>query len=95
MIGCIWSCPTEQMLPFPVATMIRFCHNHGLMQVADRPQWRTVRGGSRQYVHKMLARLADARLNTPVRSVRRAPPGAGRAAARRCLVATDAGERTL
>ncbi|MDP1888982.1 NAD(P)/FAD-dependent oxidoreductase, partial [Polaromonas sp.] len=42
MLGCIWSCPTDQMLQFPVATMIRFCHNHGLIQVADRPQWWTV-----------------------------------------------------
>jgi hypothetical protein len=47
MIGCIWSCPTDQMLRFPIATMIRFCHNHGLIQVTDRPQWHTVRGGSR------------------------------------------------
>jgi uncharacterized protein len=54
MIGCIWSCPTDQMLRFPVATMIRFCHNHGLLQVADRPQWHTVRGGARHYVEKML-----------------------------------------
>lgn len=48
MMGCIWSCPTDQMLRFPVATLIRFCHNHGLIQVTDRPQWHTVRGGSRQ-----------------------------------------------
>ena len=33
MIGCIWSCPTDQMLQFPIATLIRFCHNHGLLQV--------------------------------------------------------------
>lgn len=93
MIGCIWSCPTEQMLRFPVATMIRFCHNHGLIQVADRPQWRTVRGGSREYVRKMLPRLQDARLNTPVRSVRRAPPGAGPGSGTAGVwVATDAGE---
>ena len=78
MIGCIWSCPTDQMLRFPVATMIRFCHNHGLLQVADRPQWHTVRGGARHYVEKMLAGIADARLNTPVRSIRRLPPGDGR-----------------
>lgn len=74
MIGCIWSCPTDQMLQFPIATLIRFCHNHGLIQVTNRPQWFTVRGGSRQYVRKMLTRLQgphDARLNTPVRSVRR------------------------
>ncbi len=42
MLGCIWSCPTDQMLQFPVATMIRFCHNHGLIQVTNRPQWWTV-----------------------------------------------------
>jgi predicted NAD/FAD-binding protein len=43
MLGCIWSCPTDQMLQFPVATMMRFCHNHGLLQVSNRPQWWTVR----------------------------------------------------
>jgi predicted NAD/FAD-binding protein len=71
MIGCIWSCPTEQMLRFPVGTLIRFCHNHGLLQVADRPQWRTVTGGSRRYVKRMVAALEDARLDTPVLSVER------------------------
>ena len=74
MLGCIWSCPTDQMLRFPVATMIRFCHNHGLIRVTDRPQWHTVRGGSREYVRRMLARIPDARLNTPVRALRRVPP---------------------
>ncbi len=72
MIGCIWSCPTEQMLRFPVATMIRFCHNHGLLQVNDRPQWMTVRGGSRQYIERMRPRIAQVRLATPVKAVRRA-----------------------
>lgn len=79
MIGCIWSCPVEQMLQFPIATLIRFCHNHGLLQVADRPQWHTVRGGSREYVQCITSRLSDARLNTPVRAVRRLPPGSGSA----------------
>lgn len=75
MLGCIWSCPTDQMLRFPVATMIRFCHNHGLLQVADRPQWYTVRGGARHYVHKLLRRVRDARLATPVQRVRRLAGG--------------------
>ncbi len=79
MLGCIWSCPTQQMLRFPVATMIRFCHNHGLIQLTGRPQWHTVRGGSRQYVQKMLQRIADARANTPVRAVRRVPAHSGSA----------------
>ena len=75
MIGCIWSCPIEQMLQFPVATMIRFCHNHGLLQVSDRPQWWTVKGGARQYVEKIVAGIADKRLNTPVRRIEREATG--------------------
>ncbi len=74
MLGCIWSCPTDQMLRFPVATMIRFCHNHGLIRVTDRPQWHTVRGGSREYVRRLLARIPDARRNCPVLALRRVPP---------------------
>ena len=79
MIGCIWSCPTDQMLRFPIATMIRFCHNHGLLQVAHRPRWFSVTGGARHYVEKMLRHIPDARLDSPVRSVRRMPPGVGSA----------------
>ena len=71
MLGCIWSCPTDQMLQFPVATMIRFCHNHGLIQVSNRPQWWTVTGGARHYVDKIIAQIADKRLNAAVRSVAR------------------------
>ena len=89
MIGCIWSCPTDQMLRFPIGTMIRFCHNHGLIQVANRPQWHTVRGGAKHYVAKLLAGIADARLNTPVRQVRRLPAHEGGGV----MVATDAGSQ--
>jgi uncharacterized protein len=88
MIGCIWSCPVDQMLRFPIATMIRFCHNHGLIQLTNRPQWYTVRGGARHYVEKMLRVIPDARLNTPVRSVRRLPSATGQAGV---LVSTDMG----
>ena len=69
MTACIWSCPPGQMLDFPLATLVRFCDNHGLLQVNNRPQWFTVRGGARQYVQKMLAQLPDARLRTPVQRV--------------------------
>ena len=75
MVACIWSCPTAQMLSFPISTLIRFCHNHGLLQISDRPQWFTVRGGARRYVEKLLPRIADRRLATPVTSVRRLPQG--------------------
>lgn len=75
MLGCIWSCPTDQMLQFPVATMIRFCHNHGLLQVTNRPQWWSVPGGARRYVEKILDPLADKRLNSPVDLITRDTQG--------------------
>jgi predicted NAD/FAD-binding protein len=75
MMGCIWSCPTDQMLAFPVATMVRFCHNHGLLQITNRPQWYTVPGGARHYVHRIVERIADKRLSTPVQQVLRDDAG--------------------
>jgi predicted NAD/FAD-binding protein len=56
--------------------------------VSNRPQWYTVRGGSRQYVNKLLAHLGDCRAGEPVRAVRRLPPGAGAAGV---MVVTDRG----
>lgn len=76
MAGCIWSCPTAQMLAFPLATFVRFCHNHGLIQVSDRPQWHTVTGGARHYVDKLLAAIPQTFLSTPVSSVTRVASGA-------------------
>ncbi len=75
MMACIWSCPTAQMLQFPVSTMVRFCHNHGLIQVNGRPQWWTVTGGARHYVDKIVAGIADKRLATPVRLIERDAQG--------------------
>ena len=71
MAGCIWSCPTEQMLAFPLSTFVNFCHNHGLLQISDRPQWHTVKGGAKHYVDKLLAGIPDKRLRQPVRAVSR------------------------
>lgn len=85
MVGSIWSCPTEQMLRFPVATMIRFCHNHGLLQIHNRPQWYTVAGGARQYVQRIVSRIPDARLSCPVRRIERDSAGV--------TVFTDAGSQ--
>ncbi len=77
MIACIWSCPTEQMLAFPIGTLIRFCHNHGLLQVNGRPRWMTVRGGSREYVERLRGQLGDVRSGQPVLAVQRLPQAAG------------------
>ncbi len=71
MAAAIWSCPMRTMLAYPLATFLRFCHNHGLLQVNDRPQWFTVAGGARQYVQKIAAQLPDVRLGTPVLRVER------------------------
>ncbi len=71
MAAAIWSCPTGQMRAMPLATFIRFCQNHGLLQVFDRPMWRTVKGGGREYVRKIAAQLDDIRLACPVHAVSR------------------------
>ncbi len=77
MAGAIWSCPTETMLAYPFATFARFCHNHGLLQVSNRPQWFTVQNGAREYVRRILATQPDARLNHPVQAVTHAGDGNG------------------
>ncbi len=71
MGAAIWSCPTQAMLDYPLTTFVRFARNHGLLQITDRPQWHTVRGGGRQYVERIVNELTDVRLATPVRSVLR------------------------
>ena len=71
MAAAIWSCPTGQMLDTPLSTFVRFCQNHGLLQIFDRPTWRTVQGGGREYVKKIAALLDDIRLACPVHSVHR------------------------
>ena len=71
MAAAIWSSPAKDILDFPLPSFVRFCHNHGLLAIADRPQWRTVRGGSRTYVRKIVQQLGDLRLSTPVERVRR------------------------
>jgi predicted NAD/FAD-binding protein len=75
MAAAIWSCPTGQMLDYPLATFVRFCRNHGLLQILDRPRWLTVRGGAREYVRALARDVHDLRLATPVTSVRRHPSG--------------------
>ncbi len=54
MAAAIWSAPASAMLEFPAAAFARFFSNHGLLQLSGRPQWRTVKGGSREYVRRLL-----------------------------------------
>lgn len=78
MGSAIWSTPSLRMLDFPAENFITFFRNHGLLSLKDRPQWKTIKGGSHTYVDTMLDRF-DGRvlLNTPVKRVRRDPQGVG------------------
>ncbi|MBX7228883.1 MAG: FAD-dependent oxidoreductase [Burkholderiaceae bacterium] len=72
MAACVWSCPPDAMLAYPAVTFIQFCYNHGLLQGFEgRPQWYTVKGGSREYVKRIIAKMTDKRLKTPVLGVHR------------------------
>jgi len=73
MGAAIWSSPAARVLDMPAAFFVRFFENHGMLTIDDRPEWRTVVGGSARYVERLIATFADRiRLNSPVRQVRRA-----------------------
>ena len=71
MAAAIWSSKPDDILDFPASSFLQFCMNHALLQVNDRPKWRTVQGGGREYVRKIAASLPDIRLDTPVVAVHR------------------------
>nr|WP_298398636.1 FAD-dependent oxidoreductase [uncultured Azonexus sp.] len=75
MAAAIWSCPTGQMRAMPLGPFVRFCNNHGLLQIFDRPAWRTVSGGARTYVRKLAEQLDDVRVACPVSAVTREAGG--------------------
>jgi uncharacterized protein len=76
MAACIWSGSFAHMLAFPARTFVKFFQNHGLFLLEGRPQWRTVTGGSRQYINKLLADFAGTvLLNAPVDAVTRSDDG--------------------
>lgn len=59
MGAAIWSCPISTILQFPAATYVRFFKNHGLLNISNRPQWYTVKGGSREYVSRLTQDFTD------------------------------------
>lgn len=72
MAAAIWSAPCSEILTYPAAAFLRFHSNHGLLQLTDRPAWRTVTGGSAVYVDKLRRAFSGAvRMGSPVRQVRR------------------------
>ncbi len=86
MAAAIWSTPSNSVLKFPVAAFLRFFSNHGLLQTKDRPQWRTVVGGSREYVRRLQAAFSGETI-TDLAVTRIARSGRG------VTVTTSQGER--
>lgn len=73
MGAAIWSAPGRQILDFPALSFARFFANHGLLRITGRPQWRTVTGGSRRYVERLVSAFAGRSLKgCRVTAVRRA-----------------------
>jgi predicted NAD/FAD-binding protein len=76
MGSAIWSMSLADMLGFPLQFFVRFCKNHGLLSVSDRPTWQVIEGGSRSYVAPLTASFAERiRLNCPVIRVMRDEDG--------------------
>ena len=72
MAAAIWSAEPGSVLEMPVKFLVRFFANHGLLQLSDRPVWHVIKGGSREYVSKLVAGHRDRiRLNSPVQWIRR------------------------
>ncbi len=88
MTAAIWSAGLDEMLAFPVVTLVRFLSNHAMLQIGSRPRWRTVSGGSREYVSRLTAGFRErTRVSTPVVAVERGPDGSW---SRICTAASNA-----
>lgn len=76
MAAAIWSCPQADMLRFPAQRFLQFFRNHGLIDLANRPQWRTVTGGGREYVRRLVPAISGGcHTDTPVRRILRRDDG--------------------
>ncbi len=75
LVACVWSCDPAVALDYPARYLFSFLQHHGMLQIFGSPQWRTVTGGSREYVDRVAARLPDVRTSTKVTSVLETPHG--------------------
>ncbi len=77
MGAAIWSCPPKTIMKFPAKTFLHFFKNHGLLNIVKRPQWYTVKNGSREYVRRLVAAL-DGQVKTQNNAKRIVPQKDGR-----------------
>ena len=76
MAAAVWSTPTDKVGDFPLSSFLRFCQNHGLLQIKDRPQWFTISGGSCEYVKAITDQTnANFKKNSPIESIVRTADG--------------------
>ena len=76
MAGAIWSAAPGDMRDYPAKAFLKFFNNHGLLRITNRPLWRTVKGGSREYVSRLIrSGTFETRLRTPVAAIRRHADG--------------------
>lgn len=76
MCAAIWSSPVETMRHYPARSFFAFFENHGLLQFGERPEWRTVTGGSRTYVDALRrAFRGQVKLDRTVTNIERLPQG--------------------
>ncbi|MGA6166636.1 NAD(P)/FAD-dependent oxidoreductase [Amycolatopsis magusensis] len=75
LVATVWSADRTGTLRYPAPYLFAFLRNHGMLSVSGSPSWRTVTGGSREYVDLAVKQLTAVHLSTPIRSVRRTPAG--------------------
>jgi predicted NAD/FAD-binding protein len=75
LVAAVWSCAGDDALRYPARYLFVFLDHHGMLSVFGSPTWRTVTGGSANYVQAIASRLDDVSRGTPVHSLRRVPDG--------------------
>ena len=87
MAAAIWSASARDIRQYPARAFMQFCMNHGLLQLTDRPQWRSVVGGAREYVRRLRAQLRGTVLtDCAVQAIERLPQGVA-------VISADGGTR--
>ena len=75
LVSAVWSCGFDGARSYPARYLFTFLDNHGMLSVTGSPQWRTVVGGSRNYVERAAKNLSAVNTATPIRSVTRHADG--------------------